>query len=128
MGNEGLFDGASTYVALDMLRSFFTDWTPGASQPSKENLSLFYMRPPLGYALCGAPPVGWVVVMELVGRLFVSAYSKPFFLGSEEHKSVISYLDAPVFKEPLDLGSVLAGQQGNVEGPAETLHQPVRRP
>ena len=108
MGNEGLFDGASTYVALDMLRSFFTDWTPGASQPSKENLSLFYMRPPLGYALCGAPPVGWVVVMELVGRLFVSAYSKPFFLGSEEHKSVISRLDAPDFEEPLDLGSVLA--------------------
>ena len=66
--------------------------------------------------------------MEVGKQLAGWGYSKPFFLGSEEHKSVISYLDAPVFKEPLDLGSVLAGQQGNVEEPAETRHQPVRRP
>ena len=111
MGNKGLFDGASTYVALDMMRSFFTNWNPGDSNPTSENTSLFYKRPPLGYALCGAPPLGWVVAIELVGRLFVSAYSKPFFLGSEEHRSVIGELDEPSFEEPLDLAPLLSNNE-----------------
>ena len=111
MGNKGLFDGASTYVALDMMRSFFTNWNPGDSNPTSENTSLFYKRPPLGYALCGAPPLGWVVAIELVGRLFVSAYSKPFFLGSEEHQSIIRELDEPSFEEPVDLAPLLSKQE-----------------
>jgi hypothetical protein len=64
---------------------------------------LFYDRPPLGYAVCGAPPIGWIVSIEWIGRLFISAYSQPFFLGSEQHKSVIDLLDKPNFDEPLDL-------------------------
>ena len=31
MGNKGVFDGAATYVALNMTYSFFTNWSPGAS-------------------------------------------------------------------------------------------------
>jgi hypothetical protein len=105
MGNKGLFDGAATFVALDMLRSFFTKWDSGAASPCVENQLLFYDRPPLGYALCGASPVGWVVAIEWIGRLFIGAYSRPFFLGSEEHKTVIAGLDKPEFREPLDLTS-----------------------
>jgi hypothetical protein len=107
MGNKGVFDGAATYVALDMTRSFFTNWNPGASSPSDENYALFYDRPPLGYAVCGAPPLGWILSVEWIGRLFMSAYSQPFYLGSEEHKSAIHGLDKPNFEEPLDLSSDL---------------------
>jgi hypothetical protein len=108
MGNKGLFDGAATYVALDMLRSFFSKWDSGAASPCGENHMLYYDRPPLGYAICGAPPVGWVVAIEWIGRLFISAYSRPFFLGSEEHKAVIAGLEKPEFREPLDLTSELS--------------------
>ena len=68
---------------------------------------LFYDRPPLGYALCGAPPVGWVVAIEWIGRLYISAYSRPFFLGSGEHRAAIAGLEKPEFREPLDLTSEL---------------------
>ena len=86
MGNNGLFDGAVTYVLFDMLRSFFTDWRPGEAQPRAPSTSLFYERPPLGYALCGAPPLGWVVVMELIGRVHVSTYSEPYCTRGRERR------------------------------------------
>ena len=108
MGNKGVFDGAATYVALDMTRSFFTKWNPGDSRPYGENYALFYNRPPLGYAVCGAPPLGWILSIEWIGRLFMSAYSQPFYLESEEHQSIISRLDKPDFGEPLDLTSELS--------------------
>ena len=111
MGDKGIFDGAATYVAFDMLRSFFTRWNEGEVEPSCENDLLFYNRPPIGYAVCGAPPVGWVVLVEWIGRLYLSAYSQPFFLGSDEHVSVIQGLDRPQFDEPLDLAADLSNRQ-----------------
>ncbi len=86
-----------------MLRSFFTRWNEGDANPSGECGLLFYNRPPIGYALCGAPPVGWVVLVEWIGRLYLCAYSLPFFMGSDEHVSVIQTLNKPQFDEPLDL-------------------------
>ncbi len=107
MGDRGLFDGAGTYVALDMLRSFFTRWDVGQASPTCYVKHRFYTRPPLGYALCGAPPLGWIVAVEWIGRLFVSAYSQPFFLGSDQHDQAIRHLERPAFDEPIDLTSDL---------------------
>ena len=117
MGNKGLFDGTVSYVGLDMVRSFFTKWDSGATSPCGENHMLFYDRPPLGYALCGAPPVAWVVAIEWIGRLFISAYSRPVFLGSEEHRTIIEQLVKPDFREPLDLTSDLRKKIWKFDGP-----------
>lgn len=110
MGDMKMFDGAATHVCLDMARSFFTNWEVGSAEPSAANQWLFHTRPPLGFAVVGAPPVAWVVAVEWVGRLFLSAFSQPFFLGSESHTSAIHALPSPTFDPPIDLTAV-AGQK-----------------
>ena len=117
MGNKGLFDGAATYVALDMMRSFFTTWRSGDAEPSGESLYRFYDRPPLGFALCGAPPLGWIVSIEWIGRLFISAYSRPFFISSDEHVSVIQRLEKPEYPEPVDLEDAISADIWDSHGP-----------
>jgi hypothetical protein len=101
--NKRLYDGVATHVLFDMGRSFFTTWEKGQADPTGANELLFYSRPPLGFALAGAPPVGWIISLELVGRLFMSVFSQPFFLGSKEHVAAIKALPKPTYADPVDI-------------------------
>ena len=113
MGDCRLIDGAASYVLIDMLRSFFTRWNEGTDNPDTHNLHLFYTRPPLGFALVGAPPVCWLVAVEWVGVLFLSTFSRPFFLGSVDHTAAVKSLPSPGFAPPIDLQSAFAKHMWN---------------
>ncbi len=57
----------------------------------------FYPKPPLAYSLLGFAHVGYVVAVEWVGKLFMTAVSDPFALMSTKHTGVMSSLPKPEY-------------------------------
>lgn len=142
-----LLDKAAAYVTADMLRAFFTpsetdaesaassSESPATSntasadgvaasaatacEPAAYAQSRFYSRPPLSFAVVGAPPTGFLVACEWVGGLLLSVFSQPFMLGGLRHAAAVdsimiqhwqsASLDSGLggFSESIDLGPLL---------------------
>jgi hypothetical protein len=79
-----MYDELVTYVTLGIVGSMFMAVPEGQRR--------FFTRPPVGYGLAALAHVGYLVAVEWIGKLFVSVVSKPFFLGSPEHKAAIEAL------------------------------------
>jgi hypothetical protein len=52
----------------------------------------FYRSAPVGYALMGAGPMAFFSAVEMVGKIFMTPASCPFFIGSPEHKAAAAAL------------------------------------
>jgi len=61
---------------------------------------VFYDTPPIGYAALEYPWLGHYLAVEWVGKLLVSVASRPFFLGTEEHRAITAALPAPTYGAP----------------------------
>jgi hypothetical protein len=53
---------------------------------------VFYPQPPLAFVLSGFAHVGYYMAVELVGTVFLSPCSQPFFFGSNDHREIASAL------------------------------------
>jgi hypothetical protein len=54
----------------------------------------FYEKPPLGFGLVSQAPNGYIVAVEMVGRVFVSPATRNFVLGSEQHQAAVGRLES----------------------------------
>jgi len=59
----------------------------------------FYANPPVGYGVACFPHCGYIVAVEWVGKLLMTPYSQPFFVGSTEHKAAVDGLPDVDFQE-----------------------------
>mgnify|MGYP001043680122 CR=1 FL=1 len=82
---------AVLYTILDMTAMFFPSSEDGPGE------RVFYGKPPIGYAVLGYPVVAHYLVVEWVGKLLVSLASQPFFLGTDEHRTITSALPRPAY-------------------------------
>ena len=73
-----------TYGAHAIIHSYFPN-QPGTTVT-------LYNTPPVCYGLLVLGSVGYIVLMEMVGRIFATLYSHPFLLGSPEHKEIVTTL------------------------------------
>ena len=79
-----MFDELITYVMQGMLASYFRGLPRGCHR--------YFRAPPYGFGLAAFPHVGYIVLIEWVGKLLVSVVSQPFFVGSPEHAEAIKRL------------------------------------
>lgn len=73
--------------ALLALRSAYMNSPPGFHR--------FHSVIPTGYALLAFPHVGYIVAVEMVGKVFATPLSDTFVLGSPQHAAAIRSLHAP---------------------------------
>ena len=76
-----MYNEVLTYVTFGMLKALFSC-----------DAQRFYSRPPVGYGIVAFPHVGYLVVVEWIGKLFMTPVSQPFFLGSSEHARAVGAL------------------------------------
>jgi hypothetical protein len=121
LADSAMFVEVATYVGIGMLRAFFSaaqceqreaaaadsaaDASRGPAGPQplppppmglqRLQTMRFYTEPPTGFAVVGLPHVGYLVGVELVGKLFMAPVSQPFFLGSAEHAKAVEALPSP---------------------------------
>ena len=74
---QDMFDEIATHAMLGMLASFFRSVDAGKHR--------FFRAPPYSFAVATVAQVGYIVAVEWVDKLLVSAASEPFFLGSQAH-------------------------------------------
>lgn len=77
-----VYNEVLTYVVIDMLSSLFPN----------NGKHRFYSRPPIGYGLVAFPHVGYFLAVEWVGKLFLTPVTKPFLLGTSDHKAAVEGL------------------------------------
>jgi len=63
----------------------------------------YYANPPVGYGVVSFPHCGYIMAVEWIGKLFVTPYSQPFFIGSNEHKAAVAGLPDVDFNEFIDV-------------------------
>jgi hypothetical protein len=84
------------YTLMGMAASFFPpppDAAPAAPQDAAApGRRVYYASPPLGFALLAFPHVGYFAAVEMAGKVLVSPASRPFFLGSDEHRAAAAAL------------------------------------
>eukprot|EP01105_Mastigella_eilhardi_P000235 TRINITY_DN1028_c0_g1_i5.p1 TRINITY_DN1028_c0_g1~~TRINITY_DN1028_c0_g1_i5.p1 ORF type:complete len:569 (+),score=138.12 TRINITY_DN1028_c0_g1_i5:29-1708(+) len=86
------FNEACTYTLYGMCDSYFSS--------AGDTDHVFYGAPPLGFALIFFTGLGYFLVLEMVGHLFISPFSEPFVLGSMQHKEAVDVI-------PTDKGSAI---------------------
>ena len=107
-GDHRLYDAAGTYALLELHRNYFEVWcddeapipTPSPSVIRNDARPAlrpwrFFFRPPVGYSVCGSPPMAMMVRAEWAGRLFLTPCLQPFFIGSAQHRAVAEALPPP---------------------------------
>jgi hypothetical protein len=115
------------YTVLDMVRIFFPAGsdlyrlTATASVSSACIQRLFYSKPPLGYALVAYPYTGHVMAVECLGKMLVSPFSQPFFLGSPQHINVMATLPEPHYEAPMVLDLSVVRPWHTAPGPRVEL-------
>ena len=118
-GDGRCLEQAAYYTAMDLVRVFFpAPPVPPCAAPSVAAHAAavaaarlrrkFYAHPPTGYAIVAFPHVGYLLALEMVGKLLVSPLSQPFFLGSPQHDAAVRALPQPSYAAPevLDLTRV----------------------
>ncbi|KAL3895673.1 MAG: hypothetical protein SGPRY_013455, partial [Prymnesium sp.] len=90
-----IYNEVLTYVVLDMLSSLFPD----------NGKLRFYSTPPIGYGLIGFPHIGYFVALEWIGKLFMTPVSKPFLLGSEDHRAAVEALEDVHFDDFVEVAA-----------------------
>jgi hypothetical protein len=85
--DTNMFEEVVQYVTIAMLDSYF-------SQETYPLRTVFYSSPPCGYGIVGYGPCGMLISVEMIGALYYSFISKPFFLGSQDHISAIDMVNA----------------------------------
>ena len=73
-----------TYGAIAMTRSYFPK--------ARHHTLTLYKKAPTCFGLVSSGLYASVLVMEMIGRLFATTYSRPFFLGSSHHREIVSTL------------------------------------
>lgn len=109
--NAMLFNEVLTYVAIDILHSLFPD----------NGKHRFYTRPPIGYGLVAFPHVGYFVAVEWVGKLFLTPVTKPFVLGSEDHKAAVERLEDVQYDAYVELPASGGSWRTSKEGDTKLL-------
>ena len=110
-GDGRCLEQAVYYTAMDLVRVFFpTPPMPPIANPSAaahdaavdsaRKRRKFYTHPPTGYALVAFPHVGYLLALEMVGKLLVSPLTQPFFLGSPQHAHAVGGLPQPPYAPP----------------------------
>ena len=110
-GDGRCLEQAAYYTAMDLVRVFFpAPPVPHCANPStaahvaavaaSRLRRKFYTHPPTGYALVAFPHVGYLLALEMVGKLLVSPLSQPFFLGSPQHDAAVGALPQPPYAAP----------------------------
>jgi hypothetical protein len=94
------------YTVMDMTQSLFS---------SEPDVAYFYEAPPTGYCLLGFPHVCYYVLLEMVGRVFVTPATEPFVLGTRHHKAILDTLCLPEMGERRNLHRVLSGKLARCE-------------
>ena len=107
-GDVRALDQAVYYAFMDMTRIFFPARTnaQGATIACPRR---YFDRPPVAYALLAYPHVGYFVAIEMIGRLFVSPVSAPFFVGSREHADAARALPVVKYAAPVEVPDVETG-------------------
>jgi len=73
-----LFEEMAQYVALSMTHSYFNVEDPAC---------VYYTIPPVGYGLVGMGNVGYLLVLEWIGKIFMTPLSATsFFMESRQHQ------------------------------------------
>ena len=80
---------------MDLTRIFFPASASGVACSRR-----FFSVPPIAYALIAFAHVGYVIAIEMIGKLLVAPVTAPFFLGSQEHVDAMHSLQAPTYAEP----------------------------
>jgi hypothetical protein len=110
-GDGRCLEQAVYYTSMDLVRAFFpAPPVPPCANPSAaahaaaaaaaQQRRTFYAHPPTGYALVASPHVGYLLALEMVGKLLVSPLSQPFFLGSPQHVQAVGSLCQPPYAAP----------------------------
>jgi hypothetical protein len=120
-GDKRLFDGAADYGLWEILWSTFTE-AQGHNRVSR--LDRYYFEVPHAYVICGAPPTGFLLKIEMAGRAFLSVASDCFYLGSDKHKHIIANLPSPRYEPAIDLTGVVTQPVWNDRAAAEA-HVPA---
>lgn len=63
----------------------------------------FYPSPPIGCSVLGQGPVGMLFAVELIGVVFYSLLSEPFFAGTDKHKEAVAMFDRLAEREGADI-------------------------
>lgn len=88
---------ACTPRPLVKLGAFFRDVPPGSHR--------FFKSAPYAFGLAAVSAVGYVVLVEWVGKLHASVVSEPFFLGSPAHRAAVQKLpDHDFTAEAVNIG------------------------
>ncbi len=110
-GDGRCLEQAVYNTAMDLVRVFFpAPPVPPSGNPSAaahaaavaaaRQQRKFYTRPPMGFALVAFPHVGYLLALEMVGKLLVSPLTQPFFLGSPQHAAAVGGLPQPPYAAP----------------------------
>eukprot|EP01031_Cornospumella_fuschlensis_P013531 gene13531-16545_t len=83
--DKTMLEEQAVYGAICMAESYFP--------PNSEHNMWFYDMPPVSIQIVGWGPVGMLMACELVGSIFYSIISKPFFLASPEHEQAIAMVN-----------------------------------
>lgn len=94
--------------ALLALRSAYLNSPPGFHR--------FHSVIPTGYALLAFPHVGYIVAVEMVGKVFATPLSDVFVLGSRQHAAAIRSLHAPPQGNYVDVSRTSEGWDAHPRG------------
>lgn len=94
--------------ALLALRSAYMNSPPGFHR--------FHSIIPTGYALLAFPHVGYIVAVEMVGKVFATPLSDVFVLGSPQHAAAIRSLHAPPQGNYVDVSRTSEGWDAHPRG------------
>jgi len=113
-GDGRALEQAAMYTSMDLVRIFFpaapaapATATATATDAANDH-RLFYLTPPLGFAVVAYPYLAQVMAVECVGKMLVSPFSQPFLLGSDQHAATMAALPQPHYEAAtvLDLTEV----------------------
>jgi hypothetical protein len=105
--SDEMFNEVLTYSVFAMLKALF---------PASGRLR-FYARPPACFCLLAFPHVGYLGVVEMLGKLFLYPMSEPFVLGSPKHAAAVASLPDLDYSDFFELDLAASGQWGEYTPP-----------
>jgi len=92
--------GQALYYAMMDITGVFFARAPGAAVGAP-GPRVFYPAPPRCFVLLSFPHVGYFIAVEMAGKALISPASRPFFLGSDEHRAAVEALPSAPAAPPV---------------------------